>query len=130
MEVSGLSSGRELICALAGPAGGLLLLVFARIIPRTALCGAMQAVFNLLPVYPLDGGRALHCCTDLIFPWDVGEKICNVVERICLFGMVGLGIWGTFVLHLGLLPLGVSLLMLKRSFVGKRPCKLRRFSVQ
>lgn len=50
----------EWLCALAGPIAGLLLLPFSKWIPRIAVCAAIQSAFNLLPVYPLDGGRFLR----------------------------------------------------------------------
>ena len=52
---------RTLLCILAGPFGSLLLVLFVRWIPRVALCALFHAAYNLLPVYPLDGGRAIRC---------------------------------------------------------------------
>lgn len=49
-----------LVAILAGPVGSLSLLAFRRALPKIAVCGMLQGLFNLLPVLPLDGGRILH----------------------------------------------------------------------
>jgi hypothetical protein len=120
LRAEGLSRVQELVCSLAGPLGGLFLLVFARWIPRTAVCAGFQSLFNLLPVYPLDGGRLLRCI-------GLGDRGCIWVENICLAGILLIGAWASFRLHLGLFPFGISLLVL---FRAKRPCKATFFSVQ
>ena len=64
IEASPLPPGRAALCALAGPAAGALTFFARNSFPELALAGLVQTVFNLLPVYPLDGGRALRniCC--------------------------------------------------------------------
>ena len=55
-----MSARQELLCAAAGPLGSLSLLIWVRRFPLLALIGTAQGLFNLLPVYPLDGGRILR----------------------------------------------------------------------
>lgn len=118
METSPMESWKILLCTLAGPAGSLALLLFAPWVPRIALCGLAQGAFNLLPVYPLDGGRAMMC----LFPqWrQRGEKFAlSALILLTLLGGLKTG-WG--------LPV-VTVLVLA-GIKGKKPCKSSRFRVQ
>lgn len=60
MTSSPLTIRQQLYCTAAGPALGLCITILSRWLPRIALCAFIQSVFNLLPVYPLDGGRILR----------------------------------------------------------------------
>lgn len=46
-----------LICAAAGPVSSLLLTLLYPVFPQIAIWGLLQGILNLLPLYPLDGGR-------------------------------------------------------------------------
>ena len=51
METEPLQRSREMICAAAGPLGSFSLVLFARFIPVTAICGLVHGLFNLLPIF-------------------------------------------------------------------------------
>lgn len=55
-----MTEKQEMVSAAAGPAASILLLIFLRVYPELAFCGLCQGLFNLLPVYPSDGGRILQ----------------------------------------------------------------------
>ena len=64
IETAPMEPGREILCALAGPMAGALAILAWRVYPELAAAGIVQTVFNLIPVYPLDGGRVARniCC--------------------------------------------------------------------
>ena len=64
IETAPMPPGKAAVCALAGPAAGALTIFVWRFFPELALAGLVQTVFNLLPIYPLDGGRVVRniCC--------------------------------------------------------------------
>lgn len=80
--ISDMGRGREALCAAAGPVGSLSLLLLANKLPEVALCSAVQGVYNLLPFYPLDGGRILRCI--LPEPVRVGiERLVGFLLILC-----------------------------------------------
>lgn len=107
-----LSAPRELICLLAGPVGSLSLLLFARYIPRAAVCALLQSAYNLLPLYPLDGGRALRCIARLTLPPDRADRFCAVAENVCRGVIVICLGYLTVKFGLGMLPVLAGILIL------------------
>ena len=114
METSGLSGKSELICLLAGPLAGLLPLLAIRIFPTLALCGVIQSLYNLLPVYPLDGGKMLH---RIILIFGGTDRCFRFIEYSVLLLMLFLCIYIR-------LRFGISLFLFLAVFLfRKTPCK-------
>lgn len=93
----------ELVTALAGPVGSFLLLGFLPIAPEIALCGQVQGLFNLLPLYPMDGGRVCRCLLERWAP-DRAEMLCRRVEWATLMTISIPAILASLWLHLGIWP--------------------------
>ena len=68
MHTGDLQEGETVFCALVGPVFALVFTAFSRYLPCTAVCILLQSLFNLLPIYPLDGGRALRVILNKLFP--------------------------------------------------------------
>ncbi|WP_089740766.1 site-2 protease family protein [Gracilibacillus ureilyticus] len=95
-EESGLRPMKEeWIVTLAGPAQHLFLFFFFYFLgsiewfPESAVNTAMQYnifIFlgNLLPIYPLDGGRILHLICDNLFPFQTAHSLTIILSMISI----------------------------------------------
>lgn len=119
MEVGGLSNGRELLAAAAGPVGSLGLLLLGRCFPRLALCGLVQGLYNLLPIYPLDGGRILFCLIRFRHSEALTLKIC------CRVGPLAGALAGLGLLWLGMYPGAILVLWMAAGNITCKDGKLR-----
>ena len=101
----------EFLIAIVGPASSLLLavifLIASSLMPwelparallsQLALINAVLAIFNLLPGFPLDGGRVFRAII-----WAItgsmrkGTTVATIVGQVFAFGLIALGIFLLF----------------------------------
>ena len=116
-----LSYGRELIVTLAGCGmnifcGVLTALLALRLswVEGFVLAGAhiLLAAFNLLPIPPLDGARALYLIAAFFLGPLAGERIAAVTGLVCSLALVSAGVYVTAETGGGALFLLASLALL------------------
>ena len=118
MEVSELSHWLELLCIGAGPLAGLFSVLLSPWLPMTAVCSLIQTVYNLLPIYPLDGGRMIRCIGEIL---KLQSRLLAIIEIILLIMLTILVIIVGIRLGFGIFLGGC--LLLGRAISGKIPCK-------
>lgn len=128
MEANFLSAKEEFLCAVAGPIGSFLLILFVKWIPRVAICGMVQGLYNLLPVFPLDGGRAMRYLTNKYLPRR--EWIAVVIENSTLLGLLSLGLYCSIKFSLGIVPILVPVILFLKQGKVKISCKRLQQQVQ
>lgn len=121
MQCGNMSDKCLLISVLCGPIGGLLLAFLGQWIPRIALCSFVLSLYNLIPLLPLDGGRALYILS--------GErKWFYFFQKFILIIMFLLALFFAFSMKLGLLPIAIVAILYWKH--RKIPCKEGRCRVQ
>jgi Zn-dependent protease len=134
---------RDLLVAVAGPAISLILAIVGALVwwgasapavallaLHLALTNAVMGVFNLLPGYPLDGGRVLLAVISFLMDDElIGARVASLVGRACgwalLFGGVVYSLGAADVLN-GLWIGLVGYFLTRNAEVGYRQFVLRR----
>ena len=97
-----LSYKSELVIALFGPlfnlSFGIALLFLSLPTPSDTqyyfiVLNIMTAIYNLLPISFLDGGRILFSLSALIFPLYISEKIRDCVSFLFMLSALFLSLW-------------------------------------
>lgn len=97
-----LSDGKELLCALAGPLCSFLLAPFGIWWPELGLFALGQGFYNLLPIYPMDGGRGLFCGLRLWLPEEMAWRITCMIGSVFGALLAAAGIYGALFRRWGL----------------------------
>ena len=106
---------RELICAAAGPAAGMILAgALFRCAPKVALVSVLLSAVNLLPLYPLDGGRMLRAVLGLCCRPQTTERVTHIAAAATCCVLMVLACWGTVYFKMGLWPIFAALVLLWR----------------
>ena len=110
---------QELVVALAGPAvnvviaAGLLAILLPTVGPgglaavplrsggflqQLLIVNVMLVAFNMLPAFPLDGGRVFRALLAMVFSYATATRVAAVVGQICAIGFGLLGLANPFML--------------------------------
>ncbi len=153
-----ISPKHEILIAVAGPAFNLILgMIFAAmwwLIPSSYMftetfckCNIYIGLFNLLPVYPLDGGRIALAAMSFKLGHGRAYKVSRIVSAV--FGFASIGLFALSAMYdLNLCFLTVGLFMVLSAFIPNararyyalfslggrklrlnRPLEVRRFAV-
>ena len=106
------TAASELLCTLMGPLVNASLLFFGRFWLQFGLANAVLLLYNLLPLYPLDGGRLLRLGLTHWFRPETAFRIERIVSVLTVCALVAAGIFAAVFLRLGLSPLLLSAVFL------------------
>ena len=120
IEAHDLDCIKEAVCAIAGPIGSLLLGLLIRRFPILGICALAQGGFNLMPIYPLDGGRALLRLLECSFS-EQPIRMFQFMEMLFLVILLIASCVISLRYCLGIYPILVAFLLILRALLRKRP---------
>jgi stage IV sporulation protein FB len=116
LDTAPLSYRQEALCALAGPLVNLgLFVLLRRPWPMAAALSLGLAVFNLLPVWPLDGGRALASLAVWFMTPEEGRVVTQLAAGASLCFVCAAAVVTSWHFRLGIWPLLAAAWMLFRA---------------
>lgn len=129
IETDRIGQMQQFLSILAGPLGSFSLLLLGRIMPKAAVCGFVQGIYNLLPLMPLDGGRLLREILYQVCPGRA-ESFAQGTEVILRIGITAGIVLLTFSQSWNPIPGLLLAIWNIRSALRKIPCKPSQIGVQ
>lgn len=118
----------EFLILLSGPLAQMIFFLFVSFLEMNGLITYRNfllfksyhytlLIFNLLPIYPLDGGKILNIFLNAMFPYKKGNKLVIIISFILLIGSVFLYQNINFVLMAILLLSELFIYLKRQSFL-------------
>ena len=117
----------QILCSLAGSLGGLSCLFLAKCFPEVALCALVQSLYNLLPLWPLDGGRILRLVLQEICP-HLAQRAEECVRIVFLITGILAALWYAVYSRASIFFYAFVISVLLKSI--KTPCKAGKKRIQ
>lgn len=130
IETEHMMTHQEILSALAGPLGGVVLVLLIRIFPQVAICALIQSLYNSIPIYPLDGGRVLRCAFFGLLEHRKASAICKTFEVAVIVLLAFTVAYAVIVYKLGIVPCVLVAFLLLKNKTLKIPCKQTKQIVQ
>ena len=130
IEGEDLGFCKNILCVMAGPVIGAFPVLFMRSFPEFAVCAFLLTAYNLIPLYPLDGGRGLRCLMEDLFCLKNADSVCKWTEISVIIFIIGFCLWAGFIHKLGIAPVILALLTVSKARCGKISCKEGNLRVQ
>ena len=78
---------KKIIVAISGPIVNVLLIILFLVLKTKAMAiyaNILIMIFNLLPIYPLDGGRILKSCVHILFGGKLAKAVTNMAANVTM----------------------------------------------
>lgn len=124
MQTAPMDGLSEAVCAVAGPIASFLLISVARWLPYVALCGFFHGFYNLIPIYPLDGGRVLKYALLNLTPIKRVPKLYYWTNRLMIISLCVASVVLSVKFSYGMIPIIAAGMLLFQNMKTKIPCKL------
>ena len=112
IEGEDLGTYKNILCVLAGPFVGVLPVFMIKFFPELALFAFLLTFYNLIPLYPLDGGRILYLIGEksgIVQLLVKATEVCVIAALLCIM----------FLYHTPV-PLLPAFLHLREKYLAKR----------
>jgi len=107
---------REILCAAAGPASNLLFAgLTMRRWPEMAVISMLLATVNLMPIFPMDGGRIMRCGLMLLCRPELAIRVLRIISFGTAAILMFFSCWVTVYLQAGIWPIFAALVLLWRA---------------
>lgn len=129
MNTGPLSCPEECISAAAGPLTAAILIFAGKWFPELAICSFVQTLYNMLPIYPLDGGRVMKSALSFFLPYKACKRVMWILHIATVCSVSLLFFYFMFLLKIN--PVTYILMyIVMQAFKIKIPCKRRKQIVQ